>query len=190
LEVLRERLIRADACVGEIGLDRWLREDNIEDQQEVFLAQLRLATEADLPVTIHCLKAWGRLYDILRTERLPARGFLLHSFGGPREMVKPLARLGAYFSFPGYFAHARKERQRAAFLEVPPDRLLLETDAPDQVPPANLDPFGLKDPSTLKPINHPANLLGVYEYLAGFMGWSMGDLEAQIEANFKRLFER
>ena len=190
LEALRERLIRSDACVGEIGLDRWLREDNFEDQQEVFIAQLRLAAQADLPVTIHCLKAWGRLYDILRTERISGRGFLLHSYGGPRELVKPLARLGAYFSFPGYFAHERKHAQRAVFLEVPRDRLLVETDAPDQVPPTNLDRFGLKEPGTSKPMNHPANLAEIYGYLADFLGVSQAELEVQVEANFSRLFER
>ena len=56
----------------------------------------------------------------------------MHSYGGPKEMVTPFADLGAYFSLPGYYAHERKARQREAFQHVPAERLLIETDAPDQ----------------------------------------------------------
>ena len=58
-----------------------------EGQEEVFVWQLRLAAERSLPASIHCLEAWGRLLEILRTEARPACGFVLHSFGGPREMI-------------------------------------------------------------------------------------------------------
>jgi len=63
-----------------------------DGQEEVFAAQLRLAAERDLPASIHCLKTWGRLQELLRDGPLPKRGFLLHSYGGSVEMVEPLAR--------------------------------------------------------------------------------------------------
>ena len=131
-----EQLLDAwPSAVGEIGLDRWKPGLPYDEQEEVFLAQLSLAARRDLPVSIHCLKSWGRLLELLRENRKPDRGFLLHSYGGPAEMVEPLAKLGAYFGFPGYFAHERKHRQREVFRHVPPDRLLIETDAPDQTLP-------------------------------------------------------
>ncbi|HMP82585.1 MAG TPA: TatD family hydrolase, partial [Verrucomicrobiota bacterium] len=120
------------SVIGEIGLDRWKPGLSYDGQEEVFVAQLRLAAERNLPVSIHCLQAWGRLHDLLRDNPCPERGFVLHSFGGPQEMIEPLAKLGAYFSFPGYYLHERKQRQRESFKHVPPDRLLVETDAPDQ----------------------------------------------------------
>ncbi|MBI5775633.1 MAG: TatD family hydrolase, partial [Verrucomicrobia bacterium] len=120
------------AVIGEIGLDRWKPGLAYDGQEEAFTAQLALATERNLPVSIHCLQAWGRMHELLRAGPRPARGFLLHSYGGPAEMVAPLAKLGAYFSFPGYYAHERKARQRETFKLVPADRLLIETDAPDQ----------------------------------------------------------
>jgi TatD DNase family protein len=123
------------SAVGEIGLDRWKPGLAYDGQEELFVAQLRLAAERNLPVSIHCLQAWGRLFDLLKAGPRPERGFLLHSYGGPQEMVKPLADLGAYFSLPGYFAHERKHRQRETFRHVPRERLLLETDAPDQLLP-------------------------------------------------------
>ena len=102
------------SAVGEVGLDRWVKDHDLEQQQQVFVWQLRLAAERNLPVSIHCLQAWGPLLDILRAEPRPRCGFLLHSYGGTPELIAPLAELGAYFSLPGYFAHERKTRQREA----------------------------------------------------------------------------
>src|SRR5690606_11232155 len=110
-------------------------------QEEVFVRQLELAAERNVPATIHCLKAWGRLNEILRAEKRPACGFLLHSYGGPAEMVRGFAGLGAFFSISGHFANERKSRQRETFRSVPLDRLLIETDAPDMPLPGELDRF-------------------------------------------------
>ena len=134
-QALLRHLEAVPSAVGEVGLDRWVKDYDLAQQQEVFVWQLRLAAERNLPLSIHCLQAWGPLLDILRAEPRPACGFLLHSYGGAAELVAPLTELGAYFSLPGYFAHERKTRQREAFLKVPPDRLLIETDAPDQILP-------------------------------------------------------
>ncbi len=189
------------SAVGEIGLDRWKPGLDYAGQEEVFVAQLRLAAERNLPVSIHCLQAWGRLFDLLREHPRPSRGFLLHSYGGPQEMVAPLARLGAYFSFPGYFLHERKARQRETFQHVPPERLLIETDAPDQPLPERQKAEGrrqeewpeakfhpLTDQATGKPINHPANLAAVYHGLAAFLGEPLDQLALRVEENFLCLF--
>jgi len=178
----------APAAVGEIGLDRWIRGHDLEDQAEVFVWQLRLAAERNLPVSIHCLQAWGRLLDILRDQPLPRCGFVLHSFGGPAEMVGPLAELGARFSLPGYFAHERKARQREAFRIVPAERLLIETDAPDQSLPAERVSHPLFEAGSGKPINHPANLGGVYRFAAEVTGRPPNALAAQVEQNFLEVF--
>ena len=185
---LRQVLDRGGVAVGEIGLDRWKPGLSYDGQEEAFVTQLRLAAERDLPVSIHCLQAWGRLHELLRAGPRPPRGFLLHSYGGPQEMVAPLARLGAYFSFPGYYAHERKTRQRETFRSVPPDRLLLETDAPDQLPPESCLRHPLQDPATGRAINHPANLCAIHEFLAGFLGEPVEHLAARVEENFLRLF--
>lgn len=174
-------------AVGEIGLDRWKPDLPYAHQEEVFLAQLQLAAARNLPVSIHCLQTWGRLHELLRDHPRPARGLVLHSFGGPVEMVPALAKLGAHFSFPGYFLHEHKLRQREAFKRVPPDRLLLETDAPDQLLPENRNRHPLADAEG-KPLNHPANILAVYEGLAEFLGEKMESLAARVEENFQNVF--
>ncbi|HUS36242.1 MAG TPA: TatD family hydrolase, partial [Verrucomicrobiae bacterium] len=103
------------ACIGEIGLDRWIQDYDIAVQEKVFTAQLQLAAERNLAASIHCLKAWGHLNDVLQTNPRPPRGFLLHSYGGSAEMFPTFVKLGAYFSISGYFAHERKAAQREVF---------------------------------------------------------------------------
>ncbi|HEY1170853.1 MAG TPA: TatD family hydrolase [Verrucomicrobiae bacterium] len=176
------------AAVGEIGLDKWKPDLPYEGQEEVFVWQLRLAAERNLAASIHCLQSWGPIFQLLRKEPRPERGFLLHSYGGPAEMIRPLAKIGAYFSFPGYYLLDRKERQRETFKQVPLERLLVETDAPDQSLPEELNRHPLSDASTSKVINHPANLRAVYDGLAKVRGMAVEDLSEQVEENFKRLF--
>ena len=188
LENLRRQVGEGPAAVGEIGLDQWKPGLDYAGQEEVFVAQLRLAAEGNLPVSIHCLQAWGRLVELLREGPRPARGFLLHSYGGSLELVAPLAKLGAYFSFPGYFAHERKARQRETFRHVPPERLLIETDAPDQLLPEALNEHPLTDAKTGRALNHPANLGAVYRCVAGLVGEPVAALAERVEGNFLRLF--
>lgn len=175
------------AVVGEIGLDRWKEGLNLPEQEEVFLWQLRLAAERNLPASLHCLQAWGRLLELLRSRPRPRCGFLLHSYGGSRELIAPLAALGARFSFPGYYAQERKVRQRETFRHIPLDRLLIETDAPDQLLPATLNahPFST---AAGAPLNHPANLGAIYHFAADWLGLAFETLSAQVEANFHQLF--
>ena len=185
---LTHYLEQMPSAIGEIGLDRWKEGLEYAPQEAAFQWQLRLATERNRPASIHCLQAWGRLYDLLRASPRPVCGFVLHSYGGPREMIEPLARLGAYFSLPGYFAHARKERHRETFRHVPPDRLLIETDAPDQLMPDTHVRLPLNESNSGRAINHPANLPAVYALAAEITGDSIESVANRVEENFQRVF--
>ena len=158
IKVLEQSLTAyPQAGIGEIGLDRWVRDHDLVMQTEVFLAQLALAASGNRPVTIHCIQAWGALWDALSTRPVPERGFLLHAYGGPGEMAKGFLQRGARFSFNAYFLHPRKSAQREVFREIPLDRLLIETDAPDLTPPDSYNRHPLKGPDGA-PVNHPANI--------------------------------
>jgi TatD DNase family protein len=175
------------AGIGEIGLDRWIEGYDLPEQEEVFVWQLRLAAERNLPVSIHCLKAWGRLLELLQQEARPECGFLLHSYGGPAEMIEPFARLGGYFSISGYFAQERKGRQREVFRQVPRERLLIETDAPDMLPPQKFIEFPLPDNSG-KGVNNPANIGAVHRFVAELLDEPLELVARRTEENFNRLF--
>lgn len=174
------------SVVGEIGLDRWIENPDIEAQTECFRWQLELAAEWNRPASIHCLRAWGLMDEVLRSAPLPLCGFLLHSYGGPAEMITGFVKLGAYFSLSPYFGHPRKAAQLATFGHVPLDRLLAETDAPDMWPPPELNPHPLQFEG--KDLNHPLNLSVSYDLLAQVRQIDRSVLVDQIAQNYQRLF--
>ena len=171
-ETFREFLQRfPNAGVGEIGLDRWIEDHDIDDQLIVFRDQLDLATELNRPCTIHCLRAWGQLLKELASRKSLPR-FLVHSFGGSIETGRKLADLGAWFSFSGHFLHARKEKTVEVFRQLPRDRILVETDAPDMLPPESDRLYGDEH------ANHPANLARIQMRLIELTGVTTEELEA------------
>jgi TatD DNase family protein len=165
-----------------------LRRAPLAEQLEVFHAQLAITAERNLPATIHCLDAFGSLLDALQKGPTPARGFLLHAYSGPAEMINGFAKLGAYFSFNGAFLEPRKQRVREVFAAVPSDRLLVETDAPAMSLPADRARFHLPPSPEGALVNHPANLAIAYEGLAEIRRVDPAVLADSVAANFQRLF--
>lgn len=185
MERLGEFLDRG-GFVGEIGLDRWKTDANFDRQREIFRAQWREGARRGLPVTVHCLRAWGALAEELRA--LPPADFLLHAYGGPAEMIREFAERGAYFSFSGAFLSAGRERKRAAFLDVPRERLLVETDAPSMALAPERERMKLPPTPGGEPVNHPGNLVVAYEGLAELRGLDLGELAGIVAENYARLF--
>jgi TatD DNase family protein len=184
LERLEELLKRfPQAGLGEVGLDRWIQGADVELQQSMLKAQLALAKRLDRPVTLHCLQAWGLLEEALKEARLSPGRVLIHSYGGPREMLLSFLKLGALVSVSPYFLHERKRAQWETFREVPVNRLLIETDAPDMMPPAHRDAYSLMGPDGQR-IHHPANLIGLYSAVAELRGMPLGELQEQVAANY------
>lgn len=204
LRLLRAALL-ADprAGVGEIGLDRWiidgvraddpriagLRVAPLAEQVEVFAAQLDLAAELNRPASIHATQAYGAALDVLRAApSLPACGFLLHGYGGPAEMIKSFADLGAYFSFNVEWLAPRHAARLENFRAIPVDRLLVETDAPVKAPAPERNRFPLGETPDGTTINHPANIVVAYDALAELRRLPLDSLAAQVATNFTRVF--
>ena len=190
-ELRRVLLAHPAAGVGEMGLDRWIEGFDPVAQEAAFRAQLALAVELDRPLTIHCVRAIGPLMDILRATALPRRGFLLHSWNGPVELVPELARLGAYFSFSAHHLPERKAHLRVQFAAaIPPERILVETDAPALCPAPEYRVHELPASAEGVAQNHPSNLLRNLAELARTMGVTPEQAAARTGANFARLFLR
>ncbi|MCU0748106.1 MAG: TatD family hydrolase [Akkermansiaceae bacterium] len=177
LEKLLEK--HPHAVIGECGLDQWVDSPPLSTQLPVFLHQLRIARETGRPPTIHCLKAWGALMDAFDEETPPDR-FLMHSYGGSIEFARQLIPLGACFSFSGYFLHPKKAKVLDVFRQLPMDRILLETDAPDMLPPSSAISHPLPENK-----NHPANLPGIGAGLAEALEMSAEDLARLTRANME-----
>lgn len=173
------------AGVGECGLDKWIKGHDLALQQEVLKAQLRIANDYNRPVTLHCLKAWGSLRELLKEIPLQ-KGFLLHAYSGPREWIEEFVEMGAYFSFSPYFLHERKAERVEYFRDVPHNRLIVETDAPAMLGPPESWALEQEKFSTMH--QHPLNLTQVYECTAKALEISLSDLINCCQENFISLY--
>ncbi|GAV67705.1 TatD_DNase domain-containing protein [Cephalotus follicularis] len=128
------------AAIGEIGLDKGSRgrEIDFNDQVKVFQKQLELAKELKRPASVHCVRAFGDLLEIMRSMGPFPAGVILHSYLGSAEMVPEFAKLGAYFSFSGFLMDMKAQKAKQMLKMVPSERILLETDAPDALPKSEL----------------------------------------------------
>lgn len=188
-ERLAQRLIaEPKAQVGEVGLDLWIPNPDLASQIGTLSHSLRIAERYQRAITIHCLMAWEQLLEVLRSERLPSRGFLLHAYSGPTELVAPLTELGAYFSFSGYFLNPGKEQRLEPFSQMRSERLLAETDAPSMPLPDAHSEFRLPPDANGEPINHPGNIRSVYAGLAALRKIDPDELMKTCVENSDRLF--
>lgn len=175
-ERLRERLLADPAAsVGEAGVDGWVDSPRMEVQIPVFVKQAEIAAELGRAMTVHCLKAWEPLFEAMDRAAAWPEKFLMHSFGGSAEVAERLLKKGAWFSFSGHFLHPRKAKVLEVFRKLPADRILLETDAPDMIPPEECIAFPLADG-----VNHPANFGKIAEAFAAGMG---ADILARVREN-------
>ncbi|KAI0501061.1 hypothetical protein KFK09_019279 [Dendrobium nobile] len=210
MRLLREFFAETpSAAVGEIGLDKGSHGRNIEfsQQVEVFRQQLELAKELERPVSIHCVRAFGDLLEIMQCIGPFPAGVILHSFMGSAEMVPAFTQLGSYFSFSGFLTSMKTEKAKKMLKSVPIERILFESDAPDAFPKSHTDsssllvdnsialghqsPEGLATSAPNYPkeeLNHPANIQIVLNYVANMLDVSKERLAEASYQNAIHLF--
>jgi TatD DNase family protein len=164
-------------AVGEIGLDFAIPDADRRRQIDVFTEQLDLARRLDLPVILHCRRAFDAMEALLR-ERGPVRG-VLHAFSRGPELARRLVDgLDLHLAFGGAVTRPGARRPRESAAAVPASRLLLETDAPsiglEGVPPEQTEP------------RHVAQ---VAEAVAELRGESLEQVAEQTTENARRLFK-
>ena len=140
LETIRKNALHNKCkAIGEIGLDYYYGKETADIQKEVFIKQLELADELNLPVIIHDREAHGDCLEIIAD--FPDIHGVFHSFSGSCEMAKILLKKGWYISFNGIvtFKNARKTVEVAEFIRDFEngkylDKILVETDCPYLAP--------------------------------------------------------
>ncbi|KAL3693045.1 hypothetical protein R1sor_006696 [Riccia sorocarpa] len=207
--VLREMLEATPAAaMGEIGLDLGTRGRETDEalQVEILKEQLTIARELNRPASIHYVRAIGPLQKLLAEMGDFPAGLIMHSFVGPADAARGLAKHGAYFSFSGFITPLKETKARAILDQVPRDRILLETDAPDALPkveselllPVPGDPAahsgnesvsdtGKKDEPKLS-LNHPGNITSVLKHVSRLMRVSEEELSRLALENARRIF--
>ena len=175
-EVLKEYLNHPKCvAIGEIGLDYYWKDDNREQQKQVFRAQMALAAEKSVPVIIHDREAHGDTLEIVR-EFPEARG-VFHCFSGSREMAEELLKKGWYLGFDGPVTY-KNARKTLETLDIAPlDRILIETDSP------YLSPVPKRGTR-----NDSANLVYIVQKIAEIKGESPETIATLTAENARRLF--
>ncbi len=171
-------------AIGEIGLDYYWDKSPKETQHTVFVKQLELAAELELPVIIHNREASEDTLTILEAwvEALPAslktRPGVLHSFSAPADIAERALNAGFYLGFTGPITYKNADELRHIASNVPLDRILVETDAPFLTP----TPYRGKR-------NESAYVRLVAERLATLKQMSLDALAQATTENTLRLFQ-
>lgn len=120
--------------IGEIGLDYYYDHSPRGVQKEVFVKQLLLARELDMPAVFHVRDAHGDVLDLLRANLSQLPAGVVHCYSGSVESAREYLDMGFYISFAGpiTFKNANKLLDVAKY--VPQDRILVETDSPYLAP--------------------------------------------------------
>jgi TatD DNase family protein len=182
-----ERLARHPKVIawGEIGLDYYYDHSPRQTQKQVFTRQMELASAAKLPIVIHCRpsdgsdNAWEDCLDLIKTQWAPhGLGGILHCFTGNWAQAKRTLDMGFMISFAGNLTFPKAQQIRAAALEVPLDRMLIETDSPYLAPVPHR---GKR--------NEPAFVKETARTLGELRGLSMEAVGEQTSSNFYNFFE-
>ena len=121
------------AGIGEIGLDYYWDKSNIELQKEVFIQQIQLANELNLPMNVHDREAHKDTFDILKEYNKSSK-VIMHCFSGSVEFANECIREGFYIALGGVVTFKNAKKMKEVAINIPLERLLLETDAPYLTP--------------------------------------------------------
>jgi TatD DNase family protein len=177
--LLNDPLIKA---VGETGLDFNRDYSPRPAQEDVFEAHLQMAIECGKPVFLHQRDAHDRFYPILKQYRDQLSGGVVHCFTDTRDALHDYLDLDMYIGITGWICDERRgEHLLELVRDIPPERLLLETDAPYLLP-RTLRP----KPKTRR--NEPAFLTEVLKTVAHYSGRPAAVIAKQTTENARRLF--
>jgi len=167
-------------ALGECGLDFNRNYSTHLEQERCFVAQLELGIELGKPLFLHSRDAHPRFAEILHHYR-PAKA-VAHCFTGGQAELHAYLKLGLYIGITGWICDERRGRHLLELVhDIPPDRLLVETDAP-YLAPRDLRP----QPKSRR--NEPAYLPHVLGTVARALGRTIDELAAQTARNASVLF--
>ncbi|GIN22951.1 TatD family hydrolase [Siminovitchia fordii] len=164
-------------ALGEMGLDYHWDKSPHDVQKEVFRRQIGLAKKLKLPIIIHNRDATEDVVQILREENAEEVGGIMHCFSGSAETAKECIEMNFHISLGGPVTFKNAKKPKRVAIEVPLDRLLIETDCPYLAP----HPYRGKR-------NEPAYVKLVAEQVAELKEISFEEVAQKTTENAKKLF--
>ncbi len=174
-------------AVGEIGLDFFVPGLDAALQEHFYLAQLKLARAAGLPVILHVRRSADRLLMGLR--RIEVAGGIAHAFNGSAVQAGQFIERGFKLGFGGAMTFERALQIRHLAQTLPETALVLETDAPD-IPPQWLYRTAAERAAGRRSRNEPAELPRIAETLAALRGWSLANTAQITSFNLRAALPR
>ena len=175
----RLRALQSDPSVvalGEMGLDYFHHYSPREKQLQIFEPQLRLATELNRPVVIHCREATDDCLAVMK--RFPGVRAVFHCFTGSPDEARKILDAGYLLGFTGAVTFKKNDALREAVALTPPDQMLVETDAPYLTP----------EPHRSQKTNEPAMVVHVAATVARVKGMSVEEVDRVTTENAERFF--
>jgi len=170
-----EQLLEDSVAVGECGLDFMPGRPDAELQLQWFCHQLRLAAGHHKPVIIHAVKAEDIVHKEL--QAFPGLRGVVHGFSGSLQQAERLIATGMHIGIGSFIDRRSRAKTEALLRALPAERILLESDAPDQPGTAHA---GSR--------NEPAYLPELATFVAACRGTSPESLAQQCNTNASELF--
>lgn len=164
-------------AVGEIGLDYYWDKSFVDLQKEVFVKQIKLANELNLPIVVHDREAHKDSFDLLK-EYNKGSNVLFHCFSGSVEFMQECVKQGWYIAIGGVVTFKNAIKMKDVAKTVPLEYLVLETDSPYLTPV----PFRGKE-------NSPAYVKYVAEEVANLRAMPVNEIIDITTNNAERFFE-
>jgi TatD DNase family protein len=166
---------------GEIGLDYNRMYSPRDVQERIFIEQLEIADTLGLPLIFHERDTGGRFLELLKAHPDSTRRGVIHCFSGTRQELEQYLSLGFLIGITGILTIASRGAElRKLVVDIPGDRLLIETDAP------YLTPAPQKNKTRR---NEPAFVLSVLLKLAEVRKEDPEALSKILWDNTRRLFD-
>ncbi|MEX1377928.1 MAG: TatD family hydrolase [Eubacteriales bacterium] len=121
------------AAIGEIGLDYHYDFSPRDIQMDIFIKQMELAKELNMPAVYHVREAFGDFLPMVQKGQT-YNNAVMHCFGGSKESAKICMDAGMMISFTGVITFKNASKVKEVVEYIPLDRLMIETDCPYMAP--------------------------------------------------------
>ena len=163
-------------AIGEIGLDYYWDKSFNDLQMDVFIKQIKLANELNLPLDVHDREAHKDTFDILKQYNINSK-VVMHCFSGSVEFAKECVKEGYYLGIGGVVNFKNAIKMKEVAKHIPLEYIILETDAP------YLTPVPYRGTE-----NQPAYVKYVAEEIAKLKEISYEEVKNVTTSNAERIF--
>ena len=164
-------------AIGEIGLDYYWDKTFVDKQKDIFVKQIKLANELDLPIVIHDREAHKDCFDIIKELGVKNNKVLFHCFSGSPEFAMECVKKGWYIALGGVVTFKNAIKAKEVAKTIPLSHLVLETDSPYLTPV----PFRGKE-------NRPAYVRYVAEEIAQLREVNIEEIIETTTQNAEKFF--